>query len=599
MRLRNRIPCLLAAGPLVAAIAAPVMASEPRPDFGRTVPGSTPVAITITLRSPAESQLRSYATAVSDPGTTDYRKFLTDAQLRQRFGASRATVAQVAEWARAEGFRVGPLDATGSRLPLTASAATVQRAFGVTIYDSAEEGVRAHTSTAVRLPPRIAADVTAISGLNQQAALAMHVRPTTAATNQGGSCLLSPAQVGVAAVQSGLGARVSMPSCGYTGPQLRAMYGLSPADDGAGQTIVIVGAFNQTSTFSDANAAFARTKVPPLAPGQYQVKTYPAQGAPAAGCDTASWGLEQALDVQTVHTLAPAARIVYAAAPDCTQLTDVLAHVISDPVLRGGVVSNSWGYPAEALSNDEVTATDAILARAAVLGTGTYTASGLYGSAVATGMLLPDRSYPASSPWTTAVGGTTAAISANQTLLWQTGWASTATTLSGKPVIDVTGTPVIAAAGGGASIREPRPVWQPAGRGGYRQVPDLAALADPETGLLVGTTSAGQYSIGGVGGTSLATPIVASLAALAQARAGHPAGLLGPRLWHTDDAGGVTLTDIRHVDAAFWTPRLPGAPTDPDGYLVRADSAASASRPGWDPVTGLGAPGRTFLADVG
>jgi len=40
-----------------------------------------------------------------------------------------------------------------------------------------------------------------------------------------------------------------------------------------------------------------------------------------------------------------------------------------------------------------------------VLGTGTYAASGVYGSGTTTGMWLPDLTYPASSPWTTAVGG--------------------------------------------------------------------------------------------------------------------------------------------------------------------------------------------------
>ena len=35
------------------------------------------------------------------------------------------------------------------------------------------------------------------------------------------------------------------------------------------------------------------------------------------------------------------------------------------------------------------------------------------------------------------------------------------------------------------------------------------------------------------------------------------------------------------------------------GYLVRVDAADQHTGPGWDPVTGLGTPGRTFLADVG
>jgi subtilase family serine protease len=131
-----------------------------------------------------------------------------------------------------------------------------------------------------------------------------------------------------------------------------------------------------------------------------------------------------------------------------------------------------------------------------------------------------------------------------------------------------------------------------------RQVPDLAALADPHTGLLVGTTPDGRYGAGPVGGTGLATPIVASLAALAQARSGHPAGLIAPALWARSSQGSA-LTDITHVDAAVWTPQMPGTAPAPHGYLVRVDVADPHTGPGWDPVTGLGTPGRTFLADVG
>lgn len=656
MRLRHLLACLLAA-PITAATAAPAIASPPRPDASTATAATTTIAVTISLRSPHEQQLLSYAAAVSTPGSNRYRQYLTTAQLRQRFGAQPSTVTRVTRWARGAGFTVGALDATGTRLPLTGTAATVRTALGATLYDTVQDGIRVRVATAVRLPPRIAADVAAVTGLNEQPAEPMSLRPTTALNSSRGSCLAASTAAAVLApclarpeveqptatgrrpvvdvsgttgavvngradgwkvpplrpvrssgvcatswaspdtapVQGRKAGSVSMPLCGYTGPQLRSLYGLRPADDGAGQTIVILGAYNQASTLRDANTTFALNGVAPLPANRYEVKTYPAGGARARGCDTAAWSQQQATDVQTAHTLAPAATIVYAAAGDCTRLSDTLAQVVADPQLRGSVVSNSWGYPAEALSNDELAATDAILARAAVLGTGTYTATGVYGSATSTGMLLPDRAYPASSPWTTAVGGTTSAVGAGNTVLWQTGWASSATALNSR--IAESNDPAVAGAGGGISVREPRPGWQPA-TNPMRQVPDLAALADPNTGLFVGSTSEGRYGAGPVGGTGLATPIVASLAALAQARSGHPAGLIAPQMW-TRDPAITTLTDIQHVDAAVWTPQMSAAPAELDGYLVRADAAEPHAGRGWDPVTGLGAPGRTFVADVG
>jgi subtilase family serine protease len=658
MRLRHLLACLLAAAPILAAASAPAAASPPRPDASTATAGSAHVAVTISLRSPHEQQLRLYATAVSTPGNSRYRQYLTVTQLRQRFGAQPNTVTRVSTWARKAGFQVGALDATGTRLLLTGTAGIVRTALGATLYDTVRDGIRVRVSTAVRLPPRIAADVAAVTGLTEQPAQPMSLRPATALNSSRGSCLSAStaavieasclarpaveqrtvagrrplvnvagtfgAAVGgstdgwrlpplrpvrspglcatswaspdTAPVQGRATGSVSLPLCGYTGPQLRVLYGLRAGDDGAGQTIVIVGAYNQTSTLHDANTTFALNGVAALPARRYQVKAYPTAGAQARGCDTAAWGQQQATAVQTAHTLGPAATIVYAVAADCTRLTDTLAQVVADSQLRGSVVSNSWGYPAEALSNDELAATDAILARAAVLGTGTYTASGMYGSATSTGMLLPDRAYPASSPWTTAVGGTTSAVGAGNTVLWQTGWAGSGTALNSGPSAPAA-EPEIAAAGGGSSVREPRPAWQPATTA-MRQVPDLAALADPHTGPLVGTTHDGRYGAGPVGGTGLATPIVASLAALAQARGGHPSGLIAPALWGRSSQGSA-LADITHVDAAVWTPQLPGTAPAPYGYLVRVDAADPHTGPGWDPVTGLGAPGRTFLSDVG
>jgi subtilase family serine protease len=579
---------LLAAAPLVVATAAPAGASFAHQDLGTVTAGSEILDLTLTLRGPHESDRRRYAADVSTPGVATYQHFLTVSELRQRFGASTAAIDRVTDWARAAGFQVGSVDSTGTRLPLTGTAGTVKRAFGVTLYDGTQGGVHVHAATAVRLPSRIAAAVSAVSGLNRQPAATMHLQRATARQKVFGStsvqldgglrgsesngllpgsagvCATAWAHPDVAPVPSRLAGRTSAALCGYTGPQLRALYGLEASDDGVGQTIVIAGAFNQPSTLQDANTAFAATGVAPLPSGRYQVKTYAEGTSRAAGCDTSGWGLEQALDVQVAHTLAPAARIVYAAAPDCTRLTDTLAKVIADPGLHGSVVSNSWGYPAGALSNDELAATDAVLTRASVLGTGTYTASGLYGSATGTGMLLPDRAYP-SSPRTTAVGGTTSAIGTDLRVLWQTGWASTATALYSDAATDSTSRLATADAGGGRSLREARPAWQPAGGNGMRQVPDLAALADPDAGLLVGTTSHGRYSIDPVGGTSLATPIVASLVALGQARTGHRSGLISPLLWHNTAADATTLTDVRHINAAVWTPQLRDAAPNPAG----------------------------------
>jgi hypothetical protein len=95
------------------------------------------------------------------------------------------------------------------------------------------------------------------------------------------------------------------------------------------------------------------------------------------------------------------------------------------------------------------------------------------------------------------------------------------------------------------------------------------------------------------GGTGLATPIVAALTALAQARTATRTGLLAPLLYALSAAGRPPLDDVRHVAAAVWIPQ-------PDrGLVVAVDAAGERARPGWDPVTGLGTPGSRFLSALG
>ena len=95
MRPHHLLACLLAAAPIAATVATPATASPPRPDTSAETPGRTTVALTINLRSLHERELRSYAAAVSTPGSRHYRQYLTAAQLSQRFGAPPGAVTRV------------------------------------------------------------------------------------------------------------------------------------------------------------------------------------------------------------------------------------------------------------------------------------------------------------------------------------------------------------------------------------------------------------------------------------------------------------------------------------------------------------------------
>jgi subtilase family serine protease len=484
-------------------------------------------------------------------------------------------------------------------LTLTGTARTARSAFGVGLSTRTVDGVRLRRTTGTpQLPAAVAGDVRAVAGLSQQVAAPLHAAALPLAAGADGQyCSRFWAEWNKASVpQQYPAGQQSNIMCGYTGPQLRALYGLADSDRGTGQTVVIVGAFNSATALSDANTAFAANGVPTLPANRYTVKDYPITGGGAEGCDATSWHVEQALDIQAVHTIAPDASIVYVAAPDCTTLPDALAAVVADASVDATIISNSWGIIGEPSDTAYLTATNTVLTQAAILGIGTYFASGDSGdNSSLAGSSGPSVLFPASSPWTTAVGGTSSALGANNQVLWQTGWESAANGLTGGAWQRLS-PPFLAGAGGGVSQRFDKPSWQTTS-GTMRSVPDVAALADPYTGFRIGYTAGGSYASGTVGGTSLAAPIVAALVAVAQARAGGAdIGLLTPVLYAK--AANTVVTDVQHVAAGIWAPGISASQTG--DFLLDLDAGVQSlsTGAGYDPVTGLGVPGPGFVSGI-
>ena len=172
------------------------------------------------------------------------------------------------------------------------------------------------------------------------------------------------------------------------------------------------------------------------------------------------------------------------------------------------VVSMSWGFPeGQSITAADEAQDDPIFDAPGV----TFLAStGDYGAA--------DPEYPAFSPDVVAVGGTTLTLNADDSYNSETGWGST----SGAGGLSV-------GSGGGISLYEPEPAYQQGVQStGYRTTPDVALVADPDTGVWI----ADPYNLDPsdpfevVGGTSLSAPAWAGLVALVdqgRAAAGEPA----------------------------------------------------------------------------
>jgi subtilase family serine protease len=142
-----------------------------------------------------------------------------------------------------------------------------------------------------------------------------------------------------------------------------------------------------------------------------------------------------------------------------------------------------------------------------------------------------------------------------------------------------------------------------------RVEPDVSALADPSTGMLVGQTTLQPdgvtyaFSLSRIGGTSVASPTFAGVEADAQQAAGHPLGFADPAIYQR--YGTSAFRDVTdHPNGPGYLAEVRNNYTDPStkqGPLVtylrtlgidgEGAAALSAVR-GYDSATGVGSPNR-------
>jgi subtilase family serine protease len=282
-------------------------------------------------------------------------------------------------------------------------------------------------------------------------------------------------------------------------------------------------------------------------------------------------------------------------------------HVVDERLAQ--IVTNSYGFTTELLHPGFVKPFEDTLIQAAIEGIGVYFSSGDNGDeSLLYGFATTD--YPASSPWVTAVGGTSLGISSTNTRTIETGWG-TSNYNSDPTTLVSTRTTWLYGAGGGVSRVFAEPSYQKyaglnlSGRG----VPDVAALADPQTGLLVGQTQTfpdgTYYDEYRIGGTSLASPIFAGLMALADQAAGRAHGFANPLFYANPSA----FYDVVSVKTAVARKNYVNGVDATNGTVDRlrtfddySGSPTQHTDTGWDNVTGLGAPGnpsKPFLSTFG
>jgi subtilase family serine protease len=401
--------------------------------------------------------------------------------------------------------------------------------------------------------------------------------------------------------------------CGYTADQLRAAYGYNRHNVGQGVTVALVEVGLAPDMFLTLQDYAKANNIESPAASRYAELSL----GRGSACGDPFDGEEQ-LDVESSYLIAPLANQLVIGGDSCNNgFYGLQALFNADTTILNGVgghplaqiASNSWEVGDEAVPLNILDIEHAYLLRAAAEGV-----SMLFSSGDSSGV-----ETPSSDPYATSVGGTTLGIGRKDPRLFETGW-STGWSVDVNNKWEFQGEAY--AAGGGPSLLWAQPAYQrgvvpnslataPGNRGGLvRAVPDISADADPSTGMAVGLLSFNSkgvvngYSEQSIGGTSLASPLVAGMVADAEQHQ-KPFGFLNPALYRLAGTRAIndTLPITSKTPARYRGVACDAADCGQPSYFPFDDQSWSmlgytgqVTRKGYDTMTGIGSPnGQNFV----
>ena len=364
---------------------------------------------------------------------------------------------------------------------------------------------------------------------------------------------------------------------------MRVAYGVESLFEkgftGKGQTVIDVVSFGSPTLKQDMDTFDKAFNLPAINLDILSPPVSTPESNPDPHHDKSGWASETTLDVQIIHAIAPDAKVVVLTSPvaetegtyGLSEFRQLNQYVIDHKL--GNIVSQSWGASEltlqDAQGQQELQKWDQFYQQATTQQGMTYFSSS--GDSGATDYAdvamthiasVPTTSFAASSPWVTAVGGTT--IHRTGSTINEQAWSDTGDG---------------GASGGGFSRFYKTPDYQkalPASAQSLLQnrrgVPDVSADADPSTGLAFYENGVWDLA----GGTSAAAPLWAGIMAIANQMAGHPLGFINPALYKLA-ASNTYNQDFRDI-------------TQGDNTNRSANVQGYPATTGWDPVTGLGSP---------
>lgn len=530
--------------------------ARPENDRGAVASSFALPTIMLLLKRTAGQQvaLQQLLARQRDPGSADYRRWLTPEQYASQFGASGADIANLTGWLGAQGFTNIQVARSRTYVTFSGTAATVKGALGTEIHQYLVNG-RLHyaNATAPALPASLAAITAGFLGLTD-----FHLHPRMKLPHNPKAVSQGQHEIAPA--------------------DFAAIYNVAPlyaaGIDGTGQSIAVAG---QTDIdISDITAFRRRYSLPdPNLQTNLQQILMPQSTDPG----TSSTDLPEAdLDIEWAGAVARNAKVIYVYSTDVVQSALYAIDQKLAPVL-----SMSYGA-CEQSDIIDLPTYQSMAQQANAQGMTWLAAAGDegaadcedVGAALAQNGLAVD--IPAAIPEVTGMGGTTLddaggaywnAAGSAASYIPETAWNDTAQVNE------------LAATGGGNSLFFPRPAWQ-TGPGvpldGARHVPDISFSASPDHDGYAFYTSG---SPGVVGGTSAGAPAMAGVVALLnQSLMTAGLGNINPELYRLAQGSGGVFHDVTSGDNIV--PCVGGSPNCNGG------SFGLSAGVGYDAVTGLG-----------
>jgi subtilase family serine protease len=453
--------------------------------------GSQEISVALTLPSSDPAGLAAFIKHVSTPGDPLFHQYLSPEQFAQRYGGNEADYIAIKNWAVANGLTVSQESVGRINLTVRGQVSQLQKLFKTQLntYQTSDGETFYSAGVKPAVPAEIGSKISGLLGLTESKRLAPYAKIAKALGENPG-----PTDGKMKANSTGTG-----PGGTYNAKDLRSIYSIP--DFGKYSSTTVVAVFEQGYYHpSDTEKYFSTNHLPRVKQTAVSVNESPV--VPESAIE-----VEACLDVDMLVGMNPNISEVLVYVDDylhdlfSVAIVDAITQVASDA--KAQILSISYGQDEGLQGDATLAAENTALQQCAAEGITVFASSGDDGAYGDDYNYPYNVSDPASQPLVTGVGGTTLYSVAGQTWESETAW---------DELTDGYG-----ATGGGISSYWSLPDYQNTTVGGtfyvttnggsatYRNVPDVAAVGDPLTGVAVYVKDQGGWLQ--IGGTSVSSPL--------------------------------------------------------------------------------------------